>query len=387
MLDLSEFDNGEFAPDRNLGIYKAVNNDQFPTAQYFLNTYGDYPRFHYRAKPTIYKDSDECITNFFNKIGYNPTLIARQWNETAVDIRLFSITENDGGHALIEFLFTDYYDSSDDIGDDAVLDERDNNTPTLYITIFTNHIGLYSKLISTIQSTHIKREKSGYINMLIKRAGGYDLYPMKLKKGLDINISANYNDDFEPVHKVIFDSLNEETRAGLVLLHGIPGSGKSYYLRYLANTVKKNMIYIPPYLTEFLTTPEMLPFLMSYPDSILLIEDAEKVITDREQTASSGVSNILNITDGILSDLLKMQIVATFNMDKDNIDKALLRKGRLIAEYEFGKLSVEKSNAKLKELGFDYTTDVPLSLTEIYNIEDMSFGDMVMNNKKPIGFS
>jgi SpoVK/Ycf46/Vps4 family AAA+-type ATPase len=126
---------------------------------------------------------------------------------------------------------------------------------------------------------------------------------------------------------------------------------------------------------------------MDHPDSILLIEDAEKVITDREQTASSGVSNILNITDGILSDLLKMQIVATFNMDKDNIDKALLRKGRLIAEYEFGKLSVEKSNNKLKELGKDYVTNVPLTLTEIYNIDDMDFGENVKKVKPSIGFS
>lgn len=380
MLDLGEFENGEFSSDRTLGIYKAVNGDQFPTAQYFLNTYGDYPRYTYRAKPTIYKNSDDTVNNFFNKIGYTPNLIARHWSESTVDSRIFSITEI-GGHAIVEFLFTDYFESEDDPN------EIDDSTPALYITIFTNHPELYTKLISTIQSTHIKRENVGYISMLIKRGGGYDLSPMKLKTGLDIDIATNYNDDFAPIHDVIVESLIEENRAGLVLLHGIPGSGKSYYLRYLANTIKKNMIYIPPYLTEFLTTPDMLPILMHYPDSVLLIEDAEKVITDREQTASSGVSNILNITDGILSDLLKMQIVATFNMDKDNIDKALLRKGRLIAEYEFGKLSVEKSNTKLKELGFDYTTDVPLTLTEIYNIESMDFSGKMKKIKKSIGFS
>ena len=36
-----------------------------------------------------------------------------------------------------------------------------------------------------------------------------------------------------------------------------------------------------------------------------------------------------------------------------NIDKALLRKGRLIAEYEFNELDVNKSNKLLKKINID----------------------------------
>ena len=69
---------------------------------------------------------------------------------------------------------------------------------------------------------------------------------------------------------------------------------------------------------------------MKHKNSVLVIEDAERVISDRQGHGSSaGVSNILNLTDGILGDCLNIQIIATFNMARERIDSALLRKGRL----------------------------------------------------------
>ena len=76
--------------------------------------------------------------------------------------------------------------------------------------------------------------------------------------------------------------------------------------------------------------------MMKYPDSVLIIEDAEKVVRNRNGNGNeTAVSNLLNLSDGILGDCLKTQIVATFNTERQLIDKALLRKGRLIAEYKF----------------------------------------------------
>ena len=60
-------------------------------------------------------------------------------------------------------------------------------------------------------------------------------------------------------------------------------------------------------------------------------------------------------------------------MDKQKIDPALLRKGRLIAEHEFSALSVEMSNELLKKLGSDVVVDTKMTLTEIYNIAEPEF--------------
>jgi len=128
----------------------------------------------------------------------------------------------------------------------------------------------------------------------------------------------------------------------------------------------------------------MIPFLIDNSDSILFIEDAERVITDRNTGGTAGVSNILNITDGILSDMLNIQIVATFNMDKKKIDEALLRKGRLIAEHKFDKLSIEESNKLVNHLKIkDFVATKPMTLTEIYNVNEEEFKS---EEKTKIGF-
>jgi hypothetical protein len=102
----------------------------------------------------------------------------------------------------------------------------------------------------------------------------------------------------------------------------------------------------------------------------LIIEDAERVISDREGNGSpAGVSNILNLTDGILGDCLSIQIVATFNMKREKIDQALLRKGRLIVEHKFSKLSAEESNKLLKHLEKDHIVEESMCLADIYNID------------------
>ena len=108
-------------------------------------------------------------------------------------------------------------------------------------------------------------------------------------------------------------------------------------------------------------------------------------VTIGQTGGANGVSNILNITDGILSDILNIQIVATFNMDKAKIDSALLRKGRLIAEHKFDALGVEDANNLLKHLGKDADATKPVTLTEIYNVEEAEYKSE--DKYSPIGFN
>jgi hypothetical protein len=102
-------------------------------------------------------------------------------------------------------------------------------------------------------------------------------------------------------------------------------------------------------------------------DSVLVIEDAEPALEKRNAGGrSSAVSNVLNLTDGLLSDCLKISILATFNTSEKNIDSALTRKGRLLMNYKFDKLSKEKSQALLKKLGHNVEVKEPMTLADIY---------------------
>ena len=65
---------------------------------------------------------------------------------------------------------------------------------------------------------------------------------------------------------------------------------------------------------------------------------------------------------------MHQQIIATFNCDLTKIDPALLRKGRLIANYEFNKLDLDSAKILSDKLGFgtEAITE-PMTLAEIYN--------------------
>jgi hypothetical protein len=70
----------------------------------------------------------------------------------------------------------------------------------------------------------------------------------------------------------------------------------------------------------------------------------------------------------LLGDAMHQQIIATFNCDLTKIDPALLRKGRLIANYEFNKLDLQSSKILSDKLGYG-TENItePMTLAEIYN--------------------
>ena len=193
----------------------------------------------------------------------------------------------------------------------------------------------------------------------------YDLFVQPM------NLEMNYGKTFNKVHEVIIERLNKPNDKGIILLHGDPGTGKTSYIKHLTTLVKdKDILFIPTSMAEMLSEPSIIPFLMDHKNSILIIEDAERVIADREGNGSpAGVSNILNLTDGILGDCLNIQILATFNMKREKIDQALLRKGRLIAEHKFEKLSVEDTNKLLKFLKKDHEVNESMSLADIYNID------------------
>ncbi len=189
----------------------------------------------------------------------------------------------------------------------------------------------------------------------------------------DIDLHLHYNDDFPPVHERLVSLLAQPKSKGLMLLHGEPGTGKATYIKYLSSLVKKDMLILPPYMTNYLTSPEIIPFLLDNKDSVLIIEDAERILQAREAGGdTNSVSNILNLTDGLLADCMHIQVIATFNASKHLLDKALLRKGRLMVDYAFGKLAPAKANDLLAHLNLTFRTDEPMTLADIFNHDEQT---------------
>jgi len=211
-----------------------------------------------------------------------------------------------------------------------------------------------------------EKKKKFEINLVSKDNYGLELKAMEIKMAR-LNLDLYYEDDFKEIDKIIQNRLTRKNDKGIVLLHGLPGTGKTTYLRYLIGRLKKKILFVSPATANEIMNPELMDLLIDNPDSVLIIEDAESIITDRKLSGNSSVSNLLNISDGLLADFLNVQVICTFNSSLTMVDNALMRKGRLIAKYEFGKLNVEKGQRLSDHFGFDTIIDKPMTIAEIAN--------------------
>ena len=228
-----------------------------------------------------------------------------------------------------------------------------------------------------------QREKST-VGMVAHTGREYTVKEFPIKNVImqeDSVLNAHYGEGFSDWCKGLLERM-EKQKNGLVLMHGEPGTGKTQFIRQVLNSMlkmKKAVLYVPPSFSAQLLNPDMLNFITDWvhekaeeegKDCVLLIEDAEPLLEIRHGAdgRTTGISNLLNMTDGLLGDILGLTVMATFNTQLAKIDPALLRPQRLIARKEFGKLSREQAE-KLAEINGTPVPDItyPASLAEYYS--------------------
>lgn len=200
---------------------------------------------------------------------------------------------------------------------------------------------------------------------------------------MDINLTENYNDDFLPIHDEIHKFLNNRS-SGLVLLYGDAGTGKTSYIRYLCSHVPKEYIVVPNSIACRLGDPDLISFITGHKDSVFILEDCEQLLEDRGENPFNGaISTILNMADGLLSDIVNIKFICTFNAEITKLDPALLRKGRCVAKYEFDKLCADKVKLLNDKYNLGHTEIKDMTLAEVYNPDKIDFTD---KKEKKIGF-
>lgn len=225
---------------------------------------------------------------------------------------------------------------------------------------------LVKKLEKTID--RLSHGESGKSNLfqIIYRKGSWHKSPIKNRELEDDIIASNYNDDIPD--EAVQEFLRDKEQTGIMIFNGDPGTGKSYYLRYLAKTNPNlKFLFLRQEFMSQISSEKFLKFLFDNKGSVIVFEDCEDLVKRREQNTNiASLSSLLNLSDGIIGDQINLKFICTFNCKVSEIDEAIMRKGRMQVHYEFKPLAIEKANNLLKKLDSPAVATRQMTLADIY---------------------
>lgn len=184
----------------------------------------------------------------------------------------------------------------------------------------------------------------------------------------------NYSTSLRPhIQEVLADLKSPLPSGKLTIVEGEPGTGKTFLIRSLISELPNAFfVVVPPSLVDRLGDPSIIPVLLrlkSNDDSvsdedllsdarkekasnpiILIVEDADDCLVKRNGANMPAISTILNLTSGILGDLLDIRIIATTNAKMEEFDDALTRHGRMSYHLQVGKLTHEEACETYKRI-------------------------------------
>jgi Domain of unknown function (DUF5925)/ATPase family associated with various cellular activities (AAA) len=173
-------------------------------------------------------------------------------------------------------------------------------------------------------------------------------------------------------------ALREPARGRLIVWRGPPGTGKTWALRALATAWRGwcSVHYILDPLALMSGDPRYLLDVLAWQDEnagvawrLLVLEDAgELIVHDAGRTGA--LAALLNITDGILGQGSGTLVLVTTNEPVAHLHPAVRRRGRCLADVEFGPLSRDESREWLARAGSEHEPDGPLTLAELYALVD-----------------
>jgi DNA replication protein DnaC len=198
----------------------------------------------------------------------------------------------------------------------------------------------YSRIFTTEKTVYCVAQQQG--NYYLRRLKDFDEH---------IFIENNYtNETMMQLNNVIKNLSNPQPPGRIVILEGPPGTGKTHLIKGILSKISDAiLILLPTQYSDFITGPSFITTMLNSFETrknksiVFVLEDAESSLVKRDTMNYSQISTFLNIGDGIIGDALDIKLIATTNVNKMDIDEAILRPGRLLERIEVNPLEEEKA--------------------------------------------
>lgn len=163
-----------------------------------------------------------------------------------------------------------------------------------------------------------------------------------------------------------------KAKSNVLLMIGDVGTGKSSWLRELLEYRGWNEgnAYIVD-STSVLMAPCFGDFIRELPQGSVLICEDNDMLTQKRTDGNVHMSALLNATSGLIATSMKLIISTNLN-NVDEMDKGIIRPGRLFDTLAFRKLTAKEATVLHAELNPEnaHQFEVPTSLAEVLNYHE-----------------
>ena len=192
-------------------------------------------------------------------------------------------------------------------------------------------------------------------------------------------------DEPKPIHKSFYPWIEDgveqfyekylASESSILVLLGETGTAKTSFIRNFIKFSGLDTVFT--YDEELLTTDSFFVDFITDTNQLLVMEDADLVLGNREHEGNRVMSKFLNVGDGLAS-LKKKKIIFTANiMQSDRIDEALLRPGRCFDCLTFRRLTYKESCAAAESASLP----IPVDNGKGYTLAELFASNIVQKNK------
>jgi hypothetical protein len=298
-----------------------------------------------------------------NKITIHKSFLSQEFEETikqhTKDRNIFSeIIPADGENIVNDKVLAHLeIDNSEFFISYVVIDKNFEASSVSDTTIYykeESQIDTINKLIEELEECHIEfcdEEVNNLNTIYISNSSGLDLEPVSTTVDLD-SIEMYYNSQtMKNLNKLV--KKIKKSSNGLSILYGERGTGKTGAISYIANKLDRIVIFIPNNMIEHtINNPDFRKFIKRYSKPILVLDDCEMMFNDYLNKSNIISNNLLQLSDGFLSELVDVTFITIFNCEEEyEIDHNLLECNNLLDVVEFSLLNEDESNELASYLG------------------------------------